>query len=64
MTDTFFEKFSPASEELDMVIYERIYKKNEDDYQDIEDFNPFAAMGGFLRKNVMRKSVPLTSIAN
>lgn len=57
ITDTFFDPFNPATDSIDKVIYDRIFKKNASDYHKIEDFNPFAAMGGFLRKTITIKNI-------
>lgn len=54
----FFNKFSPATDHIDKVIYDRIFKKEAQDYQAVQDFNPLVAMGGFLKKTIEAAKLP------
>jgi len=38
---------------MDKTIYERIFKKDMDNYQDLNGFNPFNKMGAFLKSQVL-----------
>lgn len=51
--DKFFNEFSPGSEDVDKIIYERIFKKDMNHYQNLDEFSAFNLMGQYLKKEVL-----------
>jgi len=53
ISEDFFNSFNPGFDTVDKNIYDRIYLREMDDYQEIKDIDPFGYLSSFIKKNLV-----------